>query len=221
MGEIGEAMDQWQSVLLYSVISNGFLIWLVKWQLGRWEARNKRQFDDALDEQKAVFNAALSKQAFEHQTVYPRLYDKSLEVVTESYIRLSRFSTAVVQYTNLMRWTGSPSQDEQLTAVGETFNEFRDYFYGHRLYIPREAAEEIDKQTQVLVGTANVYQFMVHKGQERNVDWVMIEKKIREEMLPATKELEKTYRTLVRIEAVFPGFDPPADEEHATVLGRA
>jgi len=183
-------MNIWQSLGLYFV-SNGLLVWLIKFLFEKSEARSKSQFDNALANQTAVFNAALSKQAFEHQTVYPRLYDKSLEVVTDSYIRLSRFSQAVVQYTNLMRLSGAPSNDSQLPTVVETFNEFRDYFYCHRIYVPKEAADEIDKQTQVLVGTANVYQYTVHMNNGQHVDWVMIEKKIRTEMLPAIKELEK------------------------------
>jgi len=193
-----------------NLLASGLLALVVKWLLDRSETRSE-----------AVFKAALGKQAFEHQTVYPRLYEKSLEVVTESHVLLSRFSQAVVIYTSLFRLAGEPSDDERLPKVVDAFDAFKDYFYGHRIFIPKQAADAIDAQVKVIVGTANVYKVMVHKHNKDLVDWTRINQKIDEEMLPAIAELEKTYRTLVRIEAMFPGFELPANQQGAAVLGRA
>jgi hypothetical protein len=208
------------TAVLISVCSNSIFIAIVNklWDGQREKARAERAadiglektaFEDMLSNQRSLFNDALSKKAFEHQTVYPRLHDKSLITVTESYVLLAVFTEAVIRYTDLMKnFSGGPTDAEMLPKVAEAFDNFRRHFYGYRIFLPEKAAIAIDVQVQVLVSAANVYKHAVHhKIETAPVDWTMIYNKIELEMRPATRELEKIYRTLVRIEAVFPGFD--------------
>ncbi|MBB5357546.1 hypothetical protein HDE76_000728 [Rhodanobacter sp. ANJX3] len=208
-GGRGKTMNGW--TLLGNLLTNGLFLLVVKWLLDRNETKRV-----------ALFNAALGRQAFEHQTVYPRLHEKALEVVTQSLVLLSRFTQEVIRYTDLTKGiSGGPTDEEGLPEVVDALNNFRTYFYGNRIYLPKQAADEIDKQVLVLVGTANVYLHMVHKRTTNGqpVDWQMISSKINDDMLPASKELERIYRTLVSIEAVFPGFALPEGHSAGAVLG--
>jgi hypothetical protein len=199
---------QWLWSLVSSGVVGGLVVWIVK-KLVDDALKNQRvELKATLDRQKAVFDAAIGKQAFEHQTVYPRLHQKTMDVITESYERLSKFVSAVVAYTELIRLNGDKPYDEKLKVVAETFLPFKQYFEANKIFIPDQAAKEIAADFQKMVGKANVWQFMVHMQDDRNVDWQQMHKMVSEEMPPIIENLERVYRSLVKIELVYPDTKP-------------
>lgn len=144
--------------ILFSALSSlplsGGLIWLYRdWISERIKGSIQHEYNQKLETHKAQLRsqseielarlkAQLEIAAGERNVQYSRVFEKTAEIIAETYGKLLALKDAADDYTQLMD-PSDPSRQELREAYRQKTQDFLKYFLPKKIYLPKETAEKI------------------------------------------------------------------------------
>ena len=134
---------------------SGVVVFLARnWISERLKASIQHEYDQKLETHKAQLKsqteaeivrlkAQLEIAAAERNVQYSRVFEKTAEVIAQTYQKLLELSQAADAYTQLLEPSDDPSRKELAQAFQQKAREFLDYFQPKKIYLPKETAERI------------------------------------------------------------------------------
>jgi len=120
------------------------------------------KFDsDVLVEQ---LKAQLQITAYERNIQYSKVFDKTLDVISEVSALLHTYLEAVAHYTSVWNNIPGPDMDDRRAKAGEAYSAFLKFYRPRRLFIPKDTATRIDEFHGKLHSIAIDFMVGVDKG---------------------------------------------------------
>jgi len=134
---------------------SGVLVFLARnWISERLKASIQHEYDQKLETHKAQLKsqteaeiirlkAQLEIAAAERNVQYSRIFEKTAEVIAQTYEKLLALSQAAEDYTQLLERRDDPSRKQLAENFRQTSIAFLEYFPPKKIYLPKETAEKI------------------------------------------------------------------------------
>lgn len=132
---VGWIFRNWISVRLQRAIQHEY-----DQKLEVHKARLKSESDVELERLRSELQIAASRRSVQ----YSRIYEKMLEVISETSERLTELQGAVALYTSIFNNVPGPEMDANRIKVGEVYSAFLKYYRPRRLFMPKATAARID-----------------------------------------------------------------------------
>ncbi|MGC2517898.1 MAG: hypothetical protein WA373_02165 [Burkholderiales bacterium] len=164
------------------------LLWLTKsWIAERLKNAIKAEYDTKLESHKAQLKAEYDKQlethkvqlrsqadieleklksflavtAAEQNTTFAKLHDRRIDVIANTYARLRKLHSCVVEYVKVVEMSDERSREERRKDAADAFNELQPYFSQNQIFLPKRIADLIEKANVELLRMTNRFTLMV------------------------------------------------------------
>lgn len=222
-------MDVWQTILLAfggQAVLVAILAYIAKSLLDKLIVRDTKQFEADL---KAKSDAAIEHlkndlllRSIEHQVRFSRLHEKRAEVIAELNGLFAEALWEAESFLSPMEWNGEPSKQEKHCAAMNKLVELYRYFDKHRIYLPAELCNSLEKlvsEVRELVINFGVYVESHETSldnstqQEKRKAWSDGWKAIKNQVPRARQSLEDEFRSLLGV-AVNPAVSTDATRKN-------
>ena len=205
-----------------SAALTGLLLWLTRAWIGeRLRSAIKAEYDTKLESHKAQLKAEYDKQlethkvqlksqadieleklksflavtAAEQNTTFAKLHDRRIDVIANTYARLRKLHSCVVEYVKIIEMSGERSRQDRRNDAASAFNELQPYFSQNQIFLPKRIADQIERANTELLRMTNRFTFMVDMTKAPDVDqWIQITEKLEKDFKQALGDLEDDLR---------------------------
>ncbi|MCG6659621.1 hypothetical protein HOP52_17870 [Halomonas campisalis] len=185
----------WFQQLLALILAPTLVVAAMTWIL-------RALFSQALSRDIEKLKSELKTEAFREQYRFQKLHERQAEVISDLYARMVHAERKMGQLTSRFRPV-YPSLEGQKGEAAKACDSFADFFREHRLYLPEETAEKVQKLVDLL---AEIFIDIdcAQPGDEYQPsnadDWREANERMENQARPAKKELEKQFRGLLGVE---------------------
>jgi hypothetical protein len=99
-----------------------------------------------------AYKADLQRATAEHSVRFQRLHSERAEVIKEFYAKFARLDDTLNSTLRSFQLVGEVSLEQKVSALGEQFNELRDYFLPRRIYFVEPLCKTIDSTLEIAKG---------------------------------------------------------------------
>ena len=104
---------------------------------------HKAQLNSQSQTELARFQSQLAIAAAERNVQYSRVFEKTADIIAETYGKLLAMKNAADDYTQLMGTPSDSARQKIVEAFREKERDLMEYFLPRKIYIPKETAEKI------------------------------------------------------------------------------
>lgn len=140
-------MEPWQSVLLaiggnaavllvLAFLGRTLLEKLIARDSARFELELKAKADEAIEK----LRNELQLRTIEHQVRFSRLHERRIDVIADTYAKLTQLHLSVAAYINVFDATDVRSRADKQNQVAAAIEEFQPYFARTQIFLPKHVA---------------------------------------------------------------------------------